>query len=75
MMLDLKVSLMEQRDGVIAKGDDPHSTDEKWLRELDIREKNTMPQNKNFVQKLSSMTQPRVPLDVEPVEESNVSDR
>ncbi len=33
-----------------------------------------MPQNKNFEQKLSSMTQLRVPLDVEPVEKSTVND-
>jgi hypothetical protein len=42
-------SLTEQCDGVIAKDDDPYSTDEKWLRESDIREKNTIQQNKNFV--------------------------
>jgi hypothetical protein len=41
-------SLTEQCDGVDAKDDDPHSTDEKWLRESDIREKNTILQNENF---------------------------
>ncbi len=29
MMLDLKVSLTEQHDEAIAKGDNPHLTDEK----------------------------------------------
>jgi hypothetical protein len=48
-MLDLKVSLMEQCDGVVAKDDNPHSTDEKWLRESNIRERNTILQNKDYV--------------------------
>ena len=40
---------MEQYDGVDAKDDEPHLIDEKWLRESDIRGKNTILQNKNFV--------------------------
>jgi hypothetical protein len=41
-MMDLKVSLTEQCDGVVAKDDGPHSTDEKWLRESDMRERSTI---------------------------------
>jgi hypothetical protein len=48
-MLDLKISLTEQCDGVVEKDDNPHSTDEKWLRESDIKEMNTILHNKNFV--------------------------
>jgi len=73
-MSDLKVILREQYDEDIAKGEDQHLTDEKQLRESNIRERNTMPQNKNCVHKLSLMTQPRVPLELEPAEEPSVSD-
>jgi hypothetical protein len=74
MISDLKASLMEQHDGAIVKSDDPHLTGEKWLREPDIRERNTRLQNKNFVQKPSSTTQLRVPLDEEPCEKMTVND-
>ncbi len=59
--------MTEQCDGVDAKDDDPHLTDEKWLRESDMREKNTILQNKNFLQEMLLKTQLRVPLDAEPV--------
>jgi hypothetical protein len=48
-VLDLKVSLTEGCDGAVAKDDDPHLTDEKWLREYDIRDRNTILQDKYFV--------------------------
>jgi hypothetical protein len=60
--LDLKVIPREQYDEDVAKCDDQHLTDKKWLRESDIRERNTMLQNKNCVHKLSSTMRPRVPL-------------
>jgi hypothetical protein len=48
---------------IVAKGNNQHLTDEKWLRESDIRERNTKQQNKNFVSKLSSTARPKVPLE------------
>jgi hypothetical protein len=48
---------------IVARGNNQYLTDEKWLRESDIRERNTMQKNKNFVRKLSSMAQPKVPLE------------
>jgi hypothetical protein len=63
-----------QYDEDVTKGDDQHLTDEKWLRESDIRERNTMPQNKNCLHKLASTMQPRVPFELEPAEEPSVSD-
>jgi hypothetical protein len=72
-MLDLKVIPREQYNEDVAKGDNQHLTDEKRLRESNIREMNTMPQNNNCVHKLSA-TWLRVPLELEPAEEPSVSD-
>jgi hypothetical protein len=73
-MSDLKVIPRDQYDEDVAKGDDQHLTGEKRLRESNIKERNKMLQNKNCVHKLSSPTQPRVPLELEPAEEPSVSD-
>jgi hypothetical protein len=73
-MSDLKLIPREQYDEDVIKGDDQHLTDEKQLRESNIRERNTMPQNKNCVHKLSLMMRSRVPLELEPAEEPSVSD-
>jgi hypothetical protein len=63
MTLDLKLSPVGQHGEIVARGSNQYLTDEKLLRESDIRERNTMQQNKNFVRKLSSMAWPKVPLE------------
>jgi hypothetical protein len=54
MTSDLKLSLVGQHHEIVEKGNNQHLTDDKWLRESDIRERNTIQQNKNFVHKLPS---------------------
>jgi hypothetical protein len=44
-----KKNLTEQCDGVFEHESDLHLRDEKWSREFNIREKNTILQNLNFV--------------------------
>jgi hypothetical protein len=64
MTSDLKLSPVGQHDEIIARGNNQYLTDEKWLRESNIRERNAMQQNKNFVCKLSlTGAQPKVPLE------------